>query len=176
MPVPAICLLKSMTCTRCSQAITWHCAGVYGSICRPRWRAQRSCRPCRIFLASHPELELEVSSTDSQVDLLIQEGFDCVLRLGPIRDDTLVARPLRACCARPTLPVPPIWRAMASLDRWKISSVRDIGQFIFRRCWAQDPLDGNIRTATATRRFSCQVRYTSTARRPTKPRPSPALA
>ena len=27
---------------------------------------------------------------------------------------------------------------------------------------------------TATRRFSCQVRYTSTARRPTKPLPSPA--
>src|SRR5579864_8710766 len=31
-----------------------------------------------------------------------------------------------------------------------ISSVRNIGQFIFRRCWAQDPMDGNIRTATAT--------------------------
>ena len=26
-------------------------------------------------------------------------------------------------------------------------------------------MDGNIRTATATRRFSCQGRYTSTARR-----------
>jgi DNA-binding transcriptional LysR family regulator len=26
----------------------WHFAGVYGSIFRPRWRAQRSCRPCRI--------------------------------------------------------------------------------------------------------------------------------
>src|SRR3984885_15260038 len=35
------------------------------------------------FMASHPELELEVSSTDRQVDL-VQEGFDCVLRLGPI--------------------------------------------------------------------------------------------
>ena len=48
MPVPAICLLKSMTYTRCSQAIAWHFAGVYGSIFRPRWRAQRSYRPCRI--------------------------------------------------------------------------------------------------------------------------------
>ena len=35
------------------------------------------------FMAAHPELELEVSSTDRQVDL-VQEGFDCVLRLGPI--------------------------------------------------------------------------------------------
>jgi DNA-binding transcriptional LysR family regulator len=38
-------------------------------------------------------LELELSSTDRQVDL-VQEGFDCVLRLGPIRDETLIARPL----------------------------------------------------------------------------------
>ncbi|MGG4624459.1 LysR substrate-binding domain-containing protein [Serratia odorifera] len=34
-----------------------------------------------------------MSSTDRQVDL-VQEGFDCVLRLGPVRDETLVARPL----------------------------------------------------------------------------------
>jgi DNA-binding transcriptional LysR family regulator len=45
------------------------------------------------FMATHPELELEVSSTDRQVDL-VQEGFDCVLRLGPIGDETLVARPV----------------------------------------------------------------------------------
>ena len=44
-------------------------------------------------MATYPELELEVSSTDRQVDL-VQEGFDCVLRLGPIRDETLIARPL----------------------------------------------------------------------------------
>src|ERR1700734_1842073 len=45
------------------------------------------------FLATYPELELELSSTDRQVDL-VQEGFDCVLRLGPIGDETLIARPL----------------------------------------------------------------------------------
>ncbi|MGY2736579.1 LysR family transcriptional regulator [Sphingomonas sp. UYP23] len=45
------------------------------------------------FMAAHPELELELSSTDRHVDL-VQEGFDCVLRLGPIRDETLIARPL----------------------------------------------------------------------------------
>jgi DNA-binding transcriptional LysR family regulator len=47
----------------------------------------------RVFHARAPELELEVSSTDRQVDL-VQEGFDCVLRLGPIGDETLIARPL----------------------------------------------------------------------------------
>src|SRR6201992_1025873 len=45
------------------------------------------------FMATHPELEMEMSSTDRQVDL-VQEGFDCVLRLGPIGGETLVARPL----------------------------------------------------------------------------------
>ncbi|MGP0013459.1 LysR family transcriptional regulator [Pseudomonas sp.] len=45
------------------------------------------------FMAAYPELLLEVSSTDRQVDL-VQEGFDCVLRLGPIGDETLIARPL----------------------------------------------------------------------------------
>jgi DNA-binding transcriptional LysR family regulator len=126
------------------------------------------------FMASHPELELEVSSTDRQVDL-VQEGFDCVLRLGPIRDETLIARPLGLL--RMVNAASPAYLARYGvLDRWKISSVRNIGQFIFRRCWAQDPMDGNTRTATATPRFSCQVRYTSTARRPTTQLPSPALA
>lgn len=45
------------------------------------------------FMARHPELELELSSTDRQVDL-VQEGLDCVLRIGPIGDDALIARPL----------------------------------------------------------------------------------
>ena len=45
------------------------------------------------FMATYPELELEVSSTDRQVDL-VQEGFDCVLRIGPMGDETLIARPL----------------------------------------------------------------------------------
>jgi DNA-binding transcriptional LysR family regulator len=43
------------------------------------------------FMATYPELEL--SSTDRQVDLA-QEGCDCALRIGPIGDETLIARPL----------------------------------------------------------------------------------
>lgn len=45
------------------------------------------------LLNAHPELELELSSTDRLVDLVL-EGFDCVVRLGPIADETLIARPL----------------------------------------------------------------------------------
>lgn len=45
------------------------------------------------LLRAHPELELELSSTDRLVDLVL-EGFDCVVRLGPIADETLIARPL----------------------------------------------------------------------------------
>ncbi|WP_409076386.1 LysR family transcriptional regulator (plasmid) [Pantoea sp. C3] len=45
------------------------------------------------LLQAHPELELELSSTDRRVDLVL-EGFDCVVRLGPVVDETLIARPL----------------------------------------------------------------------------------
>ncbi|MFE4108793.1 LysR family transcriptional regulator [Kosakonia sp. YIM B13611] len=45
------------------------------------------------LLEAHPELDIELSSTDRRVDL-VQEGFDCVVRLGPIVDETLIARPL----------------------------------------------------------------------------------
>jgi DNA-binding transcriptional LysR family regulator len=45
------------------------------------------------FLAAHPQIELELSSTDRRVDL-VREGFDCVLRVGTLADSSLVARPL----------------------------------------------------------------------------------
>ncbi|WP_282297609.1 LysR family transcriptional regulator [Stenotrophomonas sp. PS02289] len=45
------------------------------------------------FLGEHPGLEIELSGTDRRVDL-VREGFDCVLRVGPLDDNTLVARPL----------------------------------------------------------------------------------
>lgn len=45
------------------------------------------------FLALHPELQLELSSTDRLVDV-IHEGFDCVLRAGELQDSSLIARPL----------------------------------------------------------------------------------
>src|ERR1035437_407780 len=47
------------------------------------------------FMEQYPEVELEISSTDRRVDL-IQEGMDCVLRVGSIVDETLVARKIGA--------------------------------------------------------------------------------
>lgn len=56
------------------------------------------------FLARHPALEVELSGTDRRVDL-IREGFDCVVRVGALDDNTLVARPLGSLdvvsCASP---------------------------------------------------------------------------
>ncbi|MDG0856979.1 LysR substrate-binding domain-containing protein [Roseateles puraquae] len=45
------------------------------------------------FLAQHPGLNVELSCTDRRVDL-VEEGFDCVLRVGAVHDPLLVARPL----------------------------------------------------------------------------------
>jgi DNA-binding transcriptional LysR family regulator len=47
------------------------------------------------FLSAHPLLEVGISTTDRRVDL-VQEGFDCVLRVGALADSELVARPLGA--------------------------------------------------------------------------------
>ncbi|MBL8951496.1 MAG: LysR family transcriptional regulator [Myxococcaceae bacterium] len=43
------------------------------------------------FLAEHPELELELGSTDRAVDL-VREGYDCVVRVGATGDSGLIAR------------------------------------------------------------------------------------
>ncbi|MDR3418948.1 MAG: LysR family transcriptional regulator [Nevskia sp.] len=45
------------------------------------------------LLREHPQLELEISSTDRLVDL-VREGFDCVLRIGNLEDSSLIARRL----------------------------------------------------------------------------------
>lgn len=56
------------------------------------------------LLGAHPELEVELSSTERRVDL-VREGFDCVLRVGAVGDQALIARPLGSVtllnCASP---------------------------------------------------------------------------
>lgn len=47
------------------------------------------------FFACYPAIELELLATDRQVDL-VQEGIDCALRVGAIRDPALIALPLGA--------------------------------------------------------------------------------
>ena len=51
------------------------------------------------FMDAHPLIELEISATDRQVDLLA-EGFDCVLRVGAQPDQSVVARLL---CSMPMI-------------------------------------------------------------------------
>ncbi len=45
------------------------------------------------FLQHYPGIELELSSSDRQVDV-ISEGFDCVVRIGQLKDSGLTAQPL----------------------------------------------------------------------------------
>ncbi|HEX6834845.1 MAG TPA: LysR family transcriptional regulator [Rudaea sp.] len=45
------------------------------------------------FLDAHPQLQIEISSTDRRVDL-VREGFDCVLRVGDPGEGSLIARRL----------------------------------------------------------------------------------
>ncbi|GLR07645.1 LysR family transcriptional regulator [Mixta theicola] len=56
------------------------------------------------FLQHYPGLELELSSSDRQVDVM-REGFDCVVRVGPLQDCGLMSRTLgllqMANCASP---------------------------------------------------------------------------
>ncbi|HJV61608.1 MAG TPA: LysR substrate-binding domain-containing protein, partial [Albitalea sp.] len=51
------------------------------------------------FLHDHPLLEVAISTSDRRVDL-VQEGFDCVLRVGMLANVDLVARPLGAMAMR----------------------------------------------------------------------------
>lgn len=56
------------------------------------------------FFERYPDIELSMSESDRWVDL-VQEGVDCALRYGKLRDSELVARPVatlqRLTCATP---------------------------------------------------------------------------
>jgi LysR family transcriptional regulator, regulator for bpeEF and oprC len=45
------------------------------------------------FLASHPELNIILGADDRIIDL-IEEGVDCAIRVGPLSESSLVAKPL----------------------------------------------------------------------------------
>jgi len=56
------------------------------------------------FLRRYPEVELHISEGDRFVDL-VREGIDCVLRVGALRDSTMIARQVtlleEVTCASP---------------------------------------------------------------------------
>jgi DNA-binding transcriptional LysR family regulator len=56
------------------------------------------------FLASYPEVEIDLSMTDAYVDL-VEEGIDLAIRVGELQDSSLMARKLaptrRVMCASP---------------------------------------------------------------------------
>lgn len=56
------------------------------------------------FLQNHPDVTMELHMADSLVDI-VDEGFDCAIRVGALKDSTLVARKLapnrRIVCAAP---------------------------------------------------------------------------
>src|SRR5258708_19223575 len=52
-----------------------------------------------MFLAQHPDLDLEVVLDDRQIDL-VQEGIDVALRMGKLLDSALTARRIRRCKRR----------------------------------------------------------------------------
>lgn len=45
------------------------------------------------FLDAYPEMDIDLGVTDRAVNL-IEDSVDCVLRVGPLADSTLIARPL----------------------------------------------------------------------------------
>lgn len=45
------------------------------------------------FLGRYPEIDIELSVTDRAANL-IEDGIDCVLRVGPLSDSGLIARPV----------------------------------------------------------------------------------
>lgn len=76
------------------------------------------------FLATHPQLEIAVGTADRHVDV-VQEGFDCVLRVGTLADSRLVARPVglmsQANAASPAyLKAHGVPRKLGDLDRHRV--------------------------------------------------------
>ncbi|UCO99757.1 LysR family transcriptional regulator [Metapseudomonas lalkuanensis] len=76
------------------------------------------------FTGRHPGVEIEVSSTDRRVDL-VREGFDLVLRAGPLLDTSLVARslggfPLVNVASRDYLAVHGVPRTLEDLARHRL--------------------------------------------------------
>jgi len=102
------------------------------------------------FLAAHPLLSIGISTTDRRVDL-VQEGFDCVLRVGALGDSELVARPLGGL-RMSNLASPDYLRKhgtprkLADLSRHHVVHYASTLSTQDAAWEYRDPADGNVRT------------------------------
>lgn len=94
------------------------------------------------FLAAHPRLSVELSSTDRRVDL-VREGFDCVVRAGALADSSLVARPLGQY--RQINVASPAYLA-AHGTRARSTTWRSTGSCTTPPCWARGPAGSSCMT------------------------------
>ncbi|MDF9758226.1 LysR family transcriptional regulator [Pseudomonas hunanensis] len=84
------------------------------------------------FFERFPRLDVEISCTDRQVDLL-REGFDCVMRIGALSDLDVVARPvgrlsMRNCASPAYLERHGVPRRLEDLDSHRlVHYVRNLG-------------------------------------------------
>lgn len=78
--------------------------GVVTINCSPGFAKYQLLSKIPVFLAQHPELELNIQINGEQVDL-IKSDVDLAIRLGKLRDSNLIARKLgeskRVVCASP---------------------------------------------------------------------------
>lgn len=92
------------------------------------------------FMERHPQVSLDIDLSDRQVDL-IEEGFDLAVRIGRLKDSTLVARRLTPIRHVPTaapalldrLGVPERPEDMADFPVLRYSSTRVAGRWDFMR-------------------------------------------
>lgn len=116
------------------------------------------------FLSAHPLLEVGISTSDRRVDV-VQEGFDCVVRIGPLADTDLIARTLGALemC---NLASPPIWSATAHPQHWPICHAT--GSFTMQTSSDGMARAGSISVAGRPPCSPCAAHWWSTARMPTR--------
>jgi DNA-binding transcriptional LysR family regulator len=99
------------------------------------------------FLGRYPEIEVDVQLTDAFVDI-VRDGFDLAIRIGELKDSTLVARKIatdiRVICATPAyLDAHGTPGALSDLERHNCLSVGS------EETWRLEGPDGPVQVHTA---------------------------
>jgi len=107
------------------------------------------------FLSRYSDIEIEMELTDNYVDI-IRDGFDVAVRIGELRDSSLVARKLasdtRVLCATPGyLAEAGTPSSLADLERHNclLAGAQDIWQLEGPEGQVQTRVKGNIRSNSA---------------------------